>query len=60
MSADKIIADLKLEGSRFSKVTVYNALNLFTSHNLIREVSVDPERKLYGSSSGPASSFLQC
>lgn len=52
MSADKIIADLKSEGSRVSKATVYNTLNLFTSHNLIREVSVDPERQFYDSTTG--------
>jgi Fur family iron response transcriptional regulator len=57
MSADKIIADLKSEGSRVSKATVYNTLNLFTSHNLIREVSVDPERQFYDSTSGPHHHF---
>jgi Fur family iron response transcriptional regulator len=57
MSADKIIADLKLEGSRVSKATVYNTLNLFTSHNLIREVSVDPERQFYDSTHGPHHHF---
>jgi Fur family iron response transcriptional regulator len=57
MSADKIIADLKSEGSRVSKATVYNTLNLFTSHNLIREVSVDPERQFYDSTTGPHHHF---
>jgi Fur family iron response transcriptional regulator len=57
MSADKIIADLKLEGRRVSKATVYNTLNLFTSRNLIREVSVDPERQFYDSTSGPHHHF---
>ena len=57
MSADKIIADLKSDGSRVSKATVYNTLNLFTSHNLIREVSVDPERQFYDSTSGPHHHF---
>ena len=57
MSADKIIADLTSEGSRVSKATVYNTLNLFTSHNLIREVSVDPERQFYDSTTGPHHHF---
>jgi len=57
MSADRIIADLKSEGSRVSKATVYNTLNLFTSHNLIREVSVDPERQFYDSTTGPHHHF---
>ena len=45
LSADKIIGELKANGSRVSKATVYNTLNLLTSHGLIREVSVDPDRK---------------
>ena len=57
MSADRIIADLKSEGSRVSKATVYNTLNLFTSHNLIRQVSVDPERQFYDSTNGPHHHF---
>jgi len=49
MSADGIISELRAAGSRVSKATVYNTLNLFASHGLVREVSVDPERQFYDS-----------
>ncbi|MEJ2139787.1 MAG: Fur family transcriptional regulator [Gammaproteobacteria bacterium] len=49
MSAEQIIVDLRAAGSRVSKATVYNTLNLFSQHGLVREVSVDPERRFYDS-----------
>ena len=49
MSADQIIVDLRAAGSRVSKATVYNTLNLFSEHGLVREISVDPERRFYDS-----------
>ena len=44
LSADQIIERLKDNGSRVSKATVYNTLNLFLEKKLIREVIVDPSR----------------
>ena len=49
MSADQILGLLKKKGSKVSKATVYNTLKLFTEHQLIREVSVDPTRQYYDS-----------
>ncbi len=49
MSADRIIADLKSEGSRVSKATVYNTLKLFSKNGLIKELNVDPSRRYYDS-----------
>ena len=57
MSADKIIADLNQAGSRISKATVYNTLNLFSDHGLIREVSVDSTRQFYDSTIDPHHHF---
>ncbi len=57
MSADKIIADLHQAGSRISKATVYNTLNLFSEHGLIREVSVDSTRQFYDSTIDPHHHF---
>jgi Fur family iron response transcriptional regulator len=57
LSAEKIITELKVRGSRVSKATVYNTLNLLTSHGLIREVSVDPERQFYDSTNEPHHHF---
>lgn len=49
LSADQIIDRLKAQGSRVSKATVYNSLNLFSEKGLVREISVDPSRKYYDS-----------
>tara|TARA_R110002110_G_C12885910_1_gene663299 strand:+ start:107 stop:514 length:408 start_codon:yes stop_codon:yes gene_type:complete len=49
LSADQIIGQLRSNGSRVSKATVYNTLNLFGKCGLIRECMVDPERRLYDS-----------
>jgi Fur family transcriptional regulator, iron response regulator len=49
LSAEQIIERLKESGSRVSKATVYNTLNLFSERGLVREVMVDPVRKYYDS-----------
>ncbi|MGI9291786.1 MAG: Fur family transcriptional regulator [Gammaproteobacteria bacterium] len=57
MSADQILSELRMAGSRISKATVYNTLNLFADCNLIREVSVDSERQFYDSTTRPHHHF---
>jgi Fur family iron response transcriptional regulator len=57
MSAEHIIDKLKDSGSKVSKATVYNSLNLFSKHGLIREVMVDPIRKFYDSTTHPHHHF---
>ena len=52
LSAEQIIERLRAEGSDVSKATVYNTLNLFGECGLVRELSVDPERRFYDSRSG--------
>ena len=49
LSAEQILERLKQTGSRVSKATVYNTLNLFGERGLVRELMVDPERKFYDS-----------
>lgn len=49
LSAEQIIDQLKATGSRVSKATVYNTLNLFGERGIIKEVMVDPVRKYYDS-----------
>jgi Fur family iron response transcriptional regulator len=49
MSAEQIIDGLRAAGSRVSKATVYNTLNLFGQRGIVREVMVDPARKYYDS-----------
>jgi DNA-binding transcriptional ArsR family regulator len=50
LSADQILERLKDGGSRVSKATVYNTLNLFSDRGLVREVMVDPVRRAQVSS----------
>ena len=57
MSADQILADLRQSGSRISKATVYNTLNLFSSHGLVSEVSVDSTRQFFDSTIEPHHHF---
>jgi Fur family iron response transcriptional regulator len=57
LSADQIIDRLRLDGSAVSKATVYNTLNLFSEHGLVKEVMVDPIRKFYDSTTHPHHHF---
>ena len=57
LSAEHIIDKLKAAGSAVSKATVYNTLNLFSKHGLVREVMVDPVRKFYDSTTHPHHHF---
>lgn len=47
MSADQIMAIVNDRHSETSKATVYNTLNLFKQHKLVREVIVDPTKVFY-------------
>ena len=49
LSAEQIIAGIRSMGSRVSKATVYNTLNLFCERGLLRTVEVDPTRQYYDS-----------
>ena len=49
LSAERILETLRGMGSRVSKATVYNTLNLFAQKGLVRIVTVDPTRLYYDS-----------
>jgi Fur family iron response transcriptional regulator len=50
LSAEQILARLQLDGgTRVSKATVYNTLNLFAARRLIRQLSVDGARAWFDS-----------
>ncbi|NNF48684.1 MAG: transcriptional repressor [Woeseiaceae bacterium] len=49
LSAEQIIDRLRESGSRVSKATVYNTLNLFAERGIVKERIVDPERRFYDS-----------
>ena len=57
LSAEQVIERLRELGSRVSKATVYNTLNLFTECGLVRECVVDPERRFYDSRTSPHHHF---
>lgn len=57
LSAEQIIECLRKRGSKVSKATVYNSLNLFGKKGLVRECLVDPERRLYDSCIEPHHHF---
>jgi Fur family transcriptional regulator, iron response regulator len=52
-SAEQILASLRTAGARVSKATVYNTLNLFAAHGLIRQLSVDGARAWFDSNVDP-------
>jgi Fur family transcriptional regulator, iron response regulator len=49
LSAEQILASLRVAGARVSKATVYNTLNLFAARGLIRQLSVDGSRAWFDS-----------
>jgi len=49
LSAEQILASLRTSGARVSKATVYNTLNLFAAHGLIRQLSIDCSRAWFDS-----------
>ncbi|MDP6437434.1 MAG: Fur family transcriptional regulator [Gammaproteobacteria bacterium] len=57
LSADQILGKLRTAGSRVSKATVYNTLNLFARHGLARELSVDSTRQFFDSTIHPHHHF---
>jgi len=57
LSADQIIAAMRSRGSRVSKATVYNTLNIFCERGLLRTVDVDPARQYYDSTTQPHHHF---
>ena len=48
-SAEQILDSLRASGTRISKATVYNTLNLFAERGLIRQLSVDGSRAWFDS-----------
>lgn len=57
LSAEQILAGIRSHGSRVSKATVYNTLNLFCERGLLKTVEVDPTRQFYDSSAEPHHHF---
>ena len=49
LSADQVHQKLKLKGYTISKATVYNTLNAFAKYGIVSEVTIDPSRTYYDS-----------
>ena len=58
LSAEQIIDRLRESGSRVSKATVYNTLNLFAARGIVKERIVDPERRFYDSNTSDHHHFF--
>jgi len=57
LTAEQVIKALSRDGTRVSKATVYNTLNLFAEKGLLKALSVDPERGLFDSNTLPHHHF---
>jgi Fur family transcriptional regulator, iron response regulator len=53
LSAEQITQALRQDGARVSKATVYNTLNLFAAHGLIRQLTLDGSCAWYDSNVAP-------
>jgi len=58
VSADQLLQSLRQSGSRISKATVYNTLNLLSGAGILREVAVHPSRIVYDSTTTAHHHFL--
>lgn len=57
LTADQVILALGHDGTRVSKATVYNTLNLFASRGLLRSLQVDAARGVFDSNTEPHHHF---
>ena len=47
VTADSLYSELIDRDINISLATIYNVLNVFTSHGLLREISIDPSRSYF-------------
>jgi len=57
LTAEQVIRLLAKDGTRVSKATIYNTLNLFADKGLLKVLSVDRERGLFDSNTLPHHHF---
>lgn len=53
LTADQILSQLRNNGSRVSKATVYNTLNLFASKGMLRHLNVETTHASFDSNTSP-------
>jgi len=52
LSAEQVLEGLRSSGTRISKATVYNTLNLFAAKGLVRQINIDSTRACFDSNTG--------
>jgi Fur family transcriptional regulator, iron response regulator len=57
MTAEQVLAELRRQGFRASKATVYNTLNLFAARGLMHHFAVDTSRSWFDSNTSPHCHF---
>tara|TARA_B100001741_G_scaffold283253_1_gene258096 strand:+ start:311 stop:727 length:417 start_codon:yes stop_codon:yes gene_type:complete len=57
LSAEQVHLKLKQKGYSISKATVYNTLNAFAECGIVSEVTIDPSRTYYDSTTKPHHHF---
>jgi len=53
LSAEQVLEGLRTSGTRISKATVYNTLNLFAARGVVRQLAVDGDRAWFDSNTEP-------
>lgn len=53
LSADQVLARVRIQMPEVSRATVYNTLKLFREKKMVRELVIDPERVFYDSNTAP-------
>lgn len=53
LTADQILSQLRTNGARVSKATVYNTLNLFAAKKLLRHLNVEASHSSFDSNTTP-------
>ncbi len=57
LTAEQILSQLKAEGLRVSKATVYNTLKALTGHGLVRQINLGGDHSVYDSTCTPHHHF---
>lgn len=53
LSAEQVLARVRIQMPEVSRATVYNTLKLFREKKMVRELVIDPERVFYDSNTAP-------
>ena len=56
-TAEQVHEEVLKEGLRVSLATVYNSLNQFTKHNILKEIKISPEKMYFDTNNGPHHHF---